>query len=798
MSPVERILDKLNGVKKTGKGWSAHCPAHEDRRASLSVSEADDGNALVKCHAGCETAAILTAVGLRLADLYPEKPCQSPARNGKPKTSSKTFATANDAVKELEHQHGKRSDRWTYHDATGKPVGLVVRWNLPDDKKDFRPVAHHADGWRIGAMPEPRPLYRLPKVMKASRIIVTEGEKCADEARSLGFTATTSVGGSQSATKTDWRPLAGKEVWILPDNDLPGRKYADTVAGILAKLTPAPVVKFIELPGLPEGGDIVDWIEAHGDAAEPDGMRAEIESLAAAIEPETRNSTAHDSEQFSPFPVEVLPEPIRGFVIAAANAIGCDTSFAALPLLVALASAIGLTRKLQLKRGWFAPAILWGAVIGESGTAKTPAFKLVMRPVWERQRLAFERYKAAMKQYEIELAEWEARKRDKHATGGPGEKPKEPSAERCVISDITQQALAPILLDNPRGVLLARDELSAWTGSFDQYTKGKGGASADAANWLSMHSGESIVVDRRTGVPRTIFVPHAAVSVVGGIQPGILKRALSTEHRESGLAARLLLAYPPRKAKRWTEADVDPAAEEALARLFNRLFELKQTVSKTGDTIPVTVWLSPDAKRSWIAYYNTHAREQTEQTGDLSAAWSKLEEYAARLALVIHFIRWGADDPTLTGETTLDDASMRAGITLAKWFKNEARRVYAMLSETDVERDDRRLLEWIERKGGSVTAREVQQGCRWLKEPGAAESALEKLVKDGRGIWEAIPAGQRGQPTRHFRLSTVSTSTVFKKRTGKTNTVDVDTVDAAKTRPTHDGHLFPDERGLPD
>src|SRR5262249_45257501 len=69
------------------------------------------------------------------------------------------------------------------------------------------------------------------------------------------------------------------------DNDAPGRKYDDTVAGILAKLTPAAVVKIIELPGLPKGGDIADWIDAHGDAAEPDAMRAEIETLAQTVEP---------------------------------------------------------------------------------------------------------------------------------------------------------------------------------------------------------------------------------------------------------------------------------------------------------------------------------------------------------------------------------------------------------------------------------------------------------------------------------------------------------------------------------
>jgi putative DNA primase/helicase len=283
MTPIETLLDRLPDARKSGNGWSARCPAHDDRRASLSVAQGDDGKALVKCHAGCDTSAVLAAVGLKLADLFPPKVGPTPTRNGKLASGGRTFATAEDAVAELERRHGKRSALWTYHDAAGDPVGLVVRWDKPYGK-EIRPIARRADGWHIAAMSEPRPLYGLPDLAAARRVIVCEGEKAADAARSLGFTATTSAGGSQAAQKTDWRPLAGKEVWILPDNDAPGRKYAETVAGILARLTPAPVVRIVELPDLPDGGDIVDWIDAHGDATEPPTMRAEIEALAQAVQ----------------------------------------------------------------------------------------------------------------------------------------------------------------------------------------------------------------------------------------------------------------------------------------------------------------------------------------------------------------------------------------------------------------------------------------------------------------------------------------------------------------------------------
>jgi hypothetical protein len=488
---------------------------------------------------------------------------------------------------------------------------------------------------------------------------------------------------------------------------------------------------------------------------------------------------------YKTFPADALPEPLGGYVRAVAKSIGCDPCYVALPLLVVLAAAIGNSRRLELKRGWSAPPILWGAIVGESGTCKTPAFKKVLRSVRERQRKALEENAKEMKKHEAEQAMWEkemtAWKREKDSCGDPPEKPEPPQAERFIVSDTTVEALASILLATPRGVLLARDELAGWIGSFDRYA-GNGRGGADAAHWLSMHNAEAIIVDRKTGDRRTIYVPQAAVCVVGGIQPTILKRALGHEHRESGLAARLLLAYPPRKPKRWTEDDIDPCEEAKLARLVDRLYELEPHVAD-GDVRPLLIRLTAEAHGLWAAYYDAHAVEQADLTGDLSAAWSKLEEYAARLALVIHCVRQATlpqgDGDTISGKveenrgsvavatvTALDADSMRDGIRLAEWFKHEARRVYAMLTESDVQREARQLVEWVERKGGKVTARELQRGPRHLRGTGAAEAALEELVKAGLGHWKLVPTTDRGgQPTRVFHLGGDGDRT--KKETGE-------------------------------
>ena len=802
---LDSVLSRLKNVRRTRSGWTACCPAHDDRHASLSISVGDDGRVLLHCHAGCNVENVASALGLEMRDLFPEPERsdakwkrmrhttrkQSDTHRGTTGMNSKeeTFDSLGSALAALTKRFGPYSKSWDYLDASGRPVGAVVRWDSRErsdttrdgkEGKTIRPVSRHPDGrWRIGAMPEPRPLYRLPEILAAPEgafVFVVEGEKCADVVASLGFYATTSAGGANAADKTDWNPLRGKHVVIVPDNDSAGERYADEVARLCREVGAASI-RILRLADyatkLPVGGDVADIVASPEWCGLPLGDSAEIGDFAkwlseTAKKTESLRSSVDDWE-FQPFPVDALPEPVRSFVDAGARAIGCDVSYLALPLLTAIAAAIGNTRRLELKRGWSVPPILWGAIVGESGTAKTPAFQLVLRPVRERQRKALERHAEEMKRYEADLAHWEKHmadwRRDKNALSDPPEKPAPPRAERFIVSDTTVEALAPILLDNPRGLLLARDELAGWIGSFDRYA-GQGKSGADLASWLSMFNAESIIVDRKTGTPRTIHVPQAAVCVSGGIQPAILQRVLSLELRESGLAARLLLAYPPRKVKRWTEAGIDPVAEAKLARLFDRLYELQPTVGDDGEPRPVVVHLSDEAKAAWIAYYNAHAAEQVDLTGDMASAWSKLEEYAARLALVVHYVRWAAGD--VVHETQLDVASMDAGIVLAKWFKHEARRVYAMLGESDAERARRRLIEWIERKGGTVTVREVQQGCRWLKDPGAAEAALEELVKTGRGSWEQSPPGQRGRPTRRFRLSTVSTvyeNTVSSRKT---------------------------------
>jgi hypothetical protein len=71
---ADRLLDKLNGVKRTGADrWIANCPAHDDKRPSLNIRELGDGRLLIICRAQCATEDVLASVGLTFEDLYPER-----------------------------------------------------------------------------------------------------------------------------------------------------------------------------------------------------------------------------------------------------------------------------------------------------------------------------------------------------------------------------------------------------------------------------------------------------------------------------------------------------------------------------------------------------------------------------------------------------------------------------------------------------------------------------------------------------------------------------------------------------
>ena len=141
-------------------------------------------------------------------------------------------------------KHGKPSMQWDYRNEAGQLLCLVYRFEAKNEgeKKQFCPLTYCEDGngkrmWRWQGLPEPRPLYHLDKLTAnaSAPVVVCEGEKAADAAALLFPAAicTTMLNGAQSPHKSDWKPLAGRVVWLWPDNDEAGRECMAKVAALV-------------------------------------------------------------------------------------------------------------------------------------------------------------------------------------------------------------------------------------------------------------------------------------------------------------------------------------------------------------------------------------------------------------------------------------------------------------------------------------------------------------------------------------------------------------------------------------
>jgi len=238
------ILPRLQGVKKSGDGFSAHCPAHDDGTASLSISEGSDGRTLLKCHAGCSTQAICAKLDLTLADLFPPKD----TRNGSGKHIVATY---------------------DYPDATGKLLFQVVRFE-PKDFRQRRPDASASDGWTWSTKGIEKVLFRLPEIVRAIAggkfVFFCEGEKDVLAMVQYGFDATCNPGGAGKWQDSFSETLRGADVVIIADKDKPGRDHAQLVASKLHGV--AKSVRVLEFPdtnGRPVK-DAADFLAAGGKA----------------------------------------------------------------------------------------------------------------------------------------------------------------------------------------------------------------------------------------------------------------------------------------------------------------------------------------------------------------------------------------------------------------------------------------------------------------------------------------------------------------------------------------------------
>lgn len=242
---IEEVIGRTIALKRQGPELVGNCIFHSDDHASLKVNPVKQ---IFKCFAthcgaGGDMFDFFTMQGKSISEacelitngtIIPSATVTQ--KNTEPEIKF-TNAVPNQAqlpdVSNLVFKdYGKPSNYWTYHNAQGQVIGYTLRFDLPDGKKDVIPYTFKKPSngsgakWMWRGFDILRPLYNLHELTSrpTAIVLVVEGEKAADAAKKLfpQYVVTTWIGGGENVKNADWSPLHGRNVFLWPDNDVPG------------------------------------------------------------------------------------------------------------------------------------------------------------------------------------------------------------------------------------------------------------------------------------------------------------------------------------------------------------------------------------------------------------------------------------------------------------------------------------------------------------------------------------------------------------------------------------------------
>lgn len=660
-----------------------------------------------------------------------------------------------------------------YRDAGGAPIFWRIRCRHPDGRKWIRPMHVNGAGFELGEPtfpPTGKPLFGLDRLAAAPNApaLVVEGEACAADVNAIeaGFVAVTS-GASSSADAADWTPLRGHDCVIWPDRDEPGRRYMLDVARHLRALgcrvrqvDPAIVA------ALPDGGDVCDWLSDHTDLEQARaalraivGGAVEIDGVDSVTPGNTPQPLPDPLPPVPEFDSALLPESLRRWCEDAADGLQVPLDFVAIPAIVALAGVTGRSVGLRMKARdhWVERPILWGCIVGRPSSGKSPAIAPARRMLDRLAREERELYDIGRSEFESKVLLAQGKranaKRDieralkdgkadaaKAAADAAKFDEEPPSEPRIVTNDATIEKVGALLNENPRGLILLRDELSGWLASMDRE-----GHEGDRAFWLECWNGTGAYTCDRIG-RGTVHVEACAVSVLGGAQPGKLgeyvRAAVHGGFGDDGLMQRFQLAVYPDLPSAWTYTDREPDhdAEREAWTTFHRLRNLDP--ASVGATpvpwcdVPV-VGFDGEAQELFVEWLTAHMHRL--RGGDeppwIEAHLSKMPATVGRLALVLHLADGG------TGAVSAD--TLASALNWSEYLSGHARRLYAPVADGGVGAA-RLVLKRRGELGERFTARDVyRRGWAGLAEPDDVQAALDVLVENGHLHAARIDTGGR-------------------------------------------------------
>lgn len=382
-------------------------------------------------------------------------------------------------------------------------------------------------------------------------------------------------------------------------------------------------------------------------------------------------------------PLDAFPSELQNILLEASEAFNVPLAIPAACLLALSATCIGRTRCVKFKRGWKEHGNLWIAIVARSGAGKTPVMDAFLSSIYKVQAAAWRKYKQENDEY-LDAVVWHSAQLKKLKEGDAiPQKPEKPLWRQYYVDDSTLEGLQNSLIQNPRGILWKRDELSGMIQEFDKFSAKQGGTQARLLSCYNC----SPWTNNRINEGRNAVIEKPCVSLFGGIQPGKLRDVFTKSDAESGFLPRLLLIRAEKeKPALWTEKVFSYGSEKLLQRIAEHLlaFELAPADDGSPEGQSVEVPVSAKAKAAYTAWFDDIETKAWAAglDGTQASIIDKAKATAQRIALNLHCMK-----EALGGNgagSAISENTMLGAIKITEWAMQSQRDTLAFMEKTSM------------------------------------------------------------------------------------------------------------------
>jgi len=385
------------------------------------------------------------------------------------------------------------------------------------------------------------------------------------------------------------------------------------------------------------------------------------------IKNEQAELQAEKEAKLNPFPVKVFPEQIQQIINETNRCLNFPIDFISAAILFTASVAIGNAYKVKIKNDWIESLVLYIAIVGKPGTNKSHPLSWALKPLETINHQNFEKYEKERTEYEIFLnLKKEDRKENEELDL------KVPFWEQLLISDFTPEALTNVINNNKRGIGVYVDELASWFKNFNRYNKG-----SQEQFWLSIWSGKTVIINRKTSEP--IYIKNPFISVIGTIQPGVINQ-LAANRTENGFMDRILFAFPDDLRKKcWSKNEIDPTIKDNWKTIVSKLITLDMQQKDNFEIEPILLEFSTNAKKHLFDWNKEQTDEYNRlENESIEGIYAKMDSYAIRFSLLLEMLKYACEK---SNKNEISVSSVKGAIQLVEYFKKSAIKVHSAISK---------------------------------------------------------------------------------------------------------------------